>query len=989
MLRLRSLGSIGLTDHADASLAPVLRQPKRFALLTYLALARPRGFQRRDSLLALFWPELDDERARAALRQALYTLRRQLPDGVLTNRGDGEVALVPGAVWCDVIEFEERMAAGDLEAALELYRGELLPGFHVPDAAPELGQWMDGERSRLHELAVTAARQAADAAEAADDREGAVRWAARASALAPLDEEAACRAMELRHRAGDRSGALVAFDHWAQRFEQDLGLAPSPATLALVERVRRDPPGRAQRNRPARRKPGQAPVPVPAEQAAAPSAPEPVQPVAAALPPPAVAPASVPRPRRWRLLSGAAGLIAVIGITVLLPLELRWSDGAASPAGSRVTVLPFAYSGAGSASYLSEGLVYLFSVALDGEELRTVDPHRVIRRVGDRERREYDPPAAASLAAEFGTAYFLLGNVVETEGGLQLSASLYRGDAAQPVARATAAGTAAEVLELVDAIAAELLTTRAGAPSRVTRLASVTSHSLPAVKSYLAGERLMRQGRFDAAIDAYEVAVAADSLFALAHYRTSQAASWAFRGELSNRAAAHAARHADRLPERERRLVLGHEAYRRGDAAGSLETLRELSIQYPDDPEVWYRIGEVRMHFGPLHGWPIADAREPFARSVELDSSYTEGLYHLAQLSSLAGDTAAALAYVRRGLDAAPEGARAPQLRVLRTMLEGRRDWTDRLDELDRADDFTVVSSVYNASVYAGRPDYGRDIARLLVRPSRPARTRGFGHLLLADLELALGRWNAAHASLAALREMEPTDADEYAALLATAPAAAPAPAEMAALRERLALAGAGAPEVSATWKPDERYGSLRRLYSRGTAAGLLGDAAELEAVLGLMATDADAVGDHAQDLRVFAAERAGLPRPAASAPRFRVPAEEAILSPFLSRPGRRYLEARRLEGLGQGRQALVWYESLVVFSVHDLPWGIPALLDRARLHEVLGEPLAAVALYRRFAELWRDAEDPAPRREALKRLAGLEGRAGPPDVDAPRRAHR
>ena len=77
MLRLRLLGSQELerTDGADAS--EVFAQPKPFALLAYLA-CRTDGFLRRDTLLAVFWPELDTFAARRALRNALYQLRQAL-----------------------------------------------------------------------------------------------------------------------------------------------------------------------------------------------------------------------------------------------------------------------------------------------------------------------------------------------------------------------------------------------------------------------------------------------------------------------------------------------------------------------------------------------------------------------------------------------------------------------------------------------------------------------------------------------------------------------------------------------------------------------------------------------------------------------------------------------------------------------------------------------------------------------------------------------
>ena len=69
-------------------LTAVLRQPKRLALLLYLTLASPRGLQRRDRLLALFWPEQEESRARNALSQALHVLRRGLGEEVLVRRGE-------------------------------------------------------------------------------------------------------------------------------------------------------------------------------------------------------------------------------------------------------------------------------------------------------------------------------------------------------------------------------------------------------------------------------------------------------------------------------------------------------------------------------------------------------------------------------------------------------------------------------------------------------------------------------------------------------------------------------------------------------------------------------------------------------------------------------------------------------------------------------------------------------------------------------------
>src|SRR5688572_4721541 len=143
-IRLTTLGTLDLREPDGRVLEPLLAQPKRAAILIYLALARPRGLHQRDSLLALFWPERDQASARKALRQALYFLRAALGDGAIVTIGDAEVG-VSERIWCDVVAMERALEEGRLEEAIALYRGDLLPGFHI-DGAPEFAEWLDAER---------------------------------------------------------------------------------------------------------------------------------------------------------------------------------------------------------------------------------------------------------------------------------------------------------------------------------------------------------------------------------------------------------------------------------------------------------------------------------------------------------------------------------------------------------------------------------------------------------------------------------------------------------------------------------------------------------------------------------------------------------------------------------------------------------------------------------------------------------------------------
>src|SRR5919205_1992605 len=125
MIELRLFGAASL-DSSDPGrereeLQALLTQPKRLALLAYLAVATPRGFHRRDRLLGLLWPELDQDRARAALRKAVHVLRQGLGEGVLLSRGDDELGLDSSSFWCDARVCDDAIAAGQFARAVELY----------------------------------------------------------------------------------------------------------------------------------------------------------------------------------------------------------------------------------------------------------------------------------------------------------------------------------------------------------------------------------------------------------------------------------------------------------------------------------------------------------------------------------------------------------------------------------------------------------------------------------------------------------------------------------------------------------------------------------------------------------------------------------------------------------------------------------------------------------------------------------------------------
>src|SRR4051812_43543710 len=106
MLQVRLFGTLEVTDSHGRLATAVLAQPKRAALLAYLALATADGFVRRDTVLALFWPDADSARARRALNQAIHHLRSALGADAIVTRGE-DLSLDHASCRCDVNGFRE------------------------------------------------------------------------------------------------------------------------------------------------------------------------------------------------------------------------------------------------------------------------------------------------------------------------------------------------------------------------------------------------------------------------------------------------------------------------------------------------------------------------------------------------------------------------------------------------------------------------------------------------------------------------------------------------------------------------------------------------------------------------------------------------------------------------------------------------------------------------------------------------------------------
>ena len=430
MLRLLTLGGLSLVDDG-VPVTGAASQRSRLALLAVLAAAGPAGVAR-DKLLALLWPESDDERARHALKQGVYALRRDLGNENAIA-GTATLSLDASVVASDMREFDDAIARGEDAAAIAMYAGPFLDGVFIK-AAPEFDHWAATERSRLERDHLDAIGRLARAAEAAGDAPTAVQWWRRGAAAEPVSGRVALSLMRALADAGDVSAAIQHARVHDAMVRGELDSPADDAVLAFAEELRRGayvPTARAPRSTPI----STPAVPIvtspEAEQAAA-AAPESFTPSGIGTAPAAVPPLAG---SRWRQRAFAAlGVVLGVGLAASLVPGARSRIGLMVPgaqtarSGRRIVVATFDNrTGDRSLDPLGELASDWLARTLLEAEFEVVDSRtsatltRMIARI---------TPAgtahdhAAALAAQTGAATVITGSYYRQGDSLQFEANI-------------------------------------------------------------------------------------------------------------------------------------------------------------------------------------------------------------------------------------------------------------------------------------------------------------------------------------------------------------------------------------------------------------------------------------------------------------------------------------------------------------------------------------------------------------------------------------
>ena len=390
-LRLRLLGPV--------EIEPPITGPLRIAVLAYLALARPHGLHSRDTLIGLLWPEADQASGRHALRNALHAIRRACGPVIVTS-GDAMIGVDPELIQCDALDLEADLASRRFEEAVARYHGELLQGFFVSEA-PEFERWLDMERRRVADAVRAAAWTHADTLRTSAEVDASMAAARRAAALAPDDEPSVRRLMEFLGDAGDRAGAMRAYEEFAERLHVEYEAEPSAETQALANSLREAPSDAELR----------AAAPQPRQIVA----PERASPIVAAPTNSQKAPRSL---SKFNWLMGATLAVAVV---IGVALRVR---GAAATDPSKLVVLPMENgTGDTALAYVATGVGEGIARRLEGVGgLHAFSAARA--EWSDSVRRD-----VRGVAKRYGARYAVRSTLVRAGDSLELRTSIVQSDA--------------------------------------------------------------------------------------------------------------------------------------------------------------------------------------------------------------------------------------------------------------------------------------------------------------------------------------------------------------------------------------------------------------------------------------------------------------------------------------------------------------------------------------------------------------------------------
>jgi tetratricopeptide (TPR) repeat protein len=363
------------------------------------------------------------------------------------------------------------------------------------------------------------------------------------------------------------------------------------------------------------------------------------------------------RPRRARWLLAGVLTAAAAGVGFLS----RYSTTeAAFQSRDWVVVADLASNGADSV--VSGAVRSALIVALQQSRYVNVQPASVIaqtlRMMTRPDTTRLTEAVAREVALRLGSRAVLVPSLTRLDSTYLLGARLISTQSGADLltVQERAAGRG-QLLDALDRLAVDVrkeLGERLRGAEPVVGIARATTSSLEALQAWTRGTSHFQGGRFDAAMDEFQRAIALDSEFAMAHKSLGVTHYWQNRRDTGDAHFERALALGDRMTERERLLIRADVAGWRQQTDNAIVLYQQFLARYPDDIGAHGSLG-----YALIIGERWSDALEQYEWLARRDSSNVSTRINLATVNSALRRYPESLRHYRAAFTIQPSMARS------------------------------------------------------------------------------------------------------------------------------------------------------------------------------------------------------------------------------------------------------------------------------------------------------------------------------------------
>lgn len=244
-IKFQTLGQFALWRDGEKVNSKEWGRDKTLQLIQYLVSYRHKRALHKEHIMEHLWEEGDDRDFKVALHgvnKVLEPYRPSRTEAIYVERQGVTYQLNLDLVWIDVEAIENYIIAGneamdnELEVAKKAYRHaiELYQGAYLPNRIYE--DWSSEEREKIQVLILGALVNLAELLITANPMES-VRLAQKAIGIDSTWEDAYRIQMAAYIAKGNRPQALKAYQKCADILDEEYGIAPLPATKALLKEI--------------------------------------------------------------------------------------------------------------------------------------------------------------------------------------------------------------------------------------------------------------------------------------------------------------------------------------------------------------------------------------------------------------------------------------------------------------------------------------------------------------------------------------------------------------------------------------------------------------------------------------------------------------------------------------------------------------------------------------------------------------------------------